>query len=183
MNTDGIYIYTLNNDWIFSREQGEKKPNPWRGMRVSLPPISSDSTSCSQFIIVRQQFVTAELHSFVLLWINKNNVCFISICTITKISTAKLVLSSKITSDLTYMTRSGKFESLQQIIHVTESITENKELRYIHNLYNELIINVVALLYIDLNNDLVKNKIACFSYTCVHIYNYDLILIISKWNW
>ena len=78
------------------------------------------------------------------------------------------------------MTRSGKFESLQQIIHVTESITENKELRYIHNLYNELIVNVVALLYIDLNNDLVNNKIACFSYTCVHIYIYDLILIISK---
>ena len=46
-----VVICTSNKDWIFSRAHGEKNPNPWRGMRVSLPPTLSASIPCSQFII------------------------------------------------------------------------------------------------------------------------------------
>ena len=101
------------------------------------------------------------------------------------IHTTKLVLSSKITSGLTDMTRSVKSESLQQrhvpFVPCHWEYHWEQRYRYIHNLNNELIINLVVLSYIDLNNDLVNNKIDCFWYTYVHIYNYDL-MITSKWN-
>ena len=103
------YSYTLNNDWIFSRAQGEKKPNPWRGMRVSLPPALSASISCSQFIIkAENNLVTADLHSFVCTFLNKQLFCIILYNYLHPFVRINLFYQN--TSGLTYKTRSVKLK-------------------------------------------------------------------------